>query len=93
MTLREYRKRAGLTLEQMALLLGGLHFTTVQKWEVGQRVPDAIAVATIERVTKGKVRASSFTRRPEAPPVARKRRPRGAKTVATGEQDRGRAHG
>jgi DNA-binding transcriptional regulator YdaS (Cro superfamily) len=93
MTLREYRRKAGLTLEQMALLLGRIHFTTVQKWEVGIRVPDAIQVALIERVTKGKVRASSFKRRPEAPPVARKRRPRGARTMTAGEQDRGRAHG
>jgi transcriptional regulator with XRE-family HTH domain len=88
MTLREYRTRAGLTLEQMGMLLGGVHFTTVQKWEMGINVPDAIAVARIEQVTGDQVRASSFKRRAKT-----KRRPRGARTKATEEQDRGRAHG
>jgi transcriptional regulator with XRE-family HTH domain len=59
MTLREYRKGSGLTLEQCGTLLG-VHFTTVSKWELGIRIPDAIAVAAIERLTRGKVRAASF---------------------------------
>jgi transcriptional regulator with XRE-family HTH domain len=63
MTLREYRRRAGLTLQQVADLLGGVHFTTVHSWETNKRVPDAITVAAIEQMTGGEVRASSFQRR------------------------------
>jgi transcriptional regulator with XRE-family HTH domain len=88
MTLREWRTRAGLTLEQMALLLGGVHFTTVQKWELGINMPDATMVARIEKATHDQVRASSFKRQRRS-----KRRPYGAGTAATEEQDRGRAHG
>lgn len=47
---------------QLAELLGK-HFTTVHKWESGERIPDAVAVAAIERLTKGRVRAASFVRR------------------------------
>ena len=70
------------------MLLGGVHFTTVQKWEMGINVPDAIAVARIEQVTGDQVRASSFTRRSKP-----KRRVRGIRAKAAEEQDRGRAHG
>jgi transcriptional regulator with XRE-family HTH domain len=80
MTLREYRQRAGLTLQQVAILLG-VHFTTVQKWEIGERIPDAIAVAAIESLTRGKVRAATFKRGAESkdqPGPYRRRRPREA---------------
>ena len=62
MTLREYRKRAGMTLDQMARELQIQRYT-LQRWETGVRIPDAIGVAMIERFTGGEVRASSFTRR------------------------------
>ena len=98
MTLREYRHGCGLTLHQFALLLG-VHFTTLQKWETSVRMPDAVGVAAIERLTKGQVKASSFRRlgspavvpkqgvpvRASARP-ARSRRPRGGTTGCRDEE-------
>ena len=49
MTLREYRKRAGMTLDQMARELQIQRYT-LQRWETGVRIPDAIGVAMIEAV-------------------------------------------
>lgn len=76
-----------MTLQQMGILLGGVHFTTVQKWELGINMPDAPMVARIEAVTGDQVRASSFTRRSKP-----KRRTRGLRTKVKEEHDRGRAH-
>lgn len=58
-TLREFRKTEGLTLKGMAARLG-VHLTTVQKWEIGSRMPDARAIVQIEQMTAGQVRAASF---------------------------------
>lgn len=78
MTLREYRLQQGWTLQQLGKLLGR-HFTTVHKWESGERIPTAIMVAAIERLTEEQVRASSFIRsapRPLSPSHRAKREAR-----------------
>jgi len=80
MTLREYRKQAGLTLEQLARVLQ-VHISTLQRWETGDRLPDAVEVAAIEQLTEGAVRAASFKRR-------RKRREPKARRAATDGDDR-----
>ncbi len=65
-------------MQQMGVLLGR-HFTTIQKWETGERIPPGLAMAEIERMTGDLVRASSFVRRAPGPvpPTKRARREAG----------------
>jgi len=85
MTLRQFRKLKRLTLQQVGLLLGGVHLSTVHRWETGERIPDAIDVAKIERLTNQMVRASSFTRKAGIKPAARGRRLKGTADATEGE--------
>lgn len=63
MTLREYRLREGLTLRELAELLGR-HTATVQKYELGIALPTCEVLARIEAVTQDQVRPASFVRKP-----------------------------
>jgi hypothetical protein len=59
MRLAEYLDQRGQTLTSFAAEIGE-KITTVHGWVSGRRRPNVGAVATIERVTKGKVRAADF---------------------------------
>lgn len=76
LTLREFRQAEKLTLQALAARLG-VHFTTVQKWEAGERFPDARAIVRIEDMTGGRVRAASFVAARDARASARVARPAG----------------
>ena len=64
MTLAEFRTERGLTLTELAVLLGK-PVSTVHSWVVGTRRPDWNSVARIEEATGGKVTAADFVPRRE----------------------------
>lgn len=59
MTIAEYLKANNLTLTAFAASIGE-GVTTVHGWVNGRRRPGVIAVARIEEVTDGAVRAGDF---------------------------------
>ncbi|MBC9208914.1 helix-turn-helix transcriptional regulator [Roseomonas aerophila] len=62
MTLAEFRAERGLTVTELAALLGK-PVSTVHSWVTGARRPDWSSVARIEEVTGGAVTASEFVPR------------------------------
>lgn len=59
MTLKEYRKRKDLTLEQFAKLIGVKSKSTIHGYENG-RVPPKVIMAKIKEVTKNWVKEGDF---------------------------------
>lgn len=59
MTLREWRVRNGLSLEQAAALFGTLA-TVVSKWELGRQIPRRQFMRVIWEKTEYQVDANSF---------------------------------
>jgi len=65
MTLREFRAYKGLTLQQLADLLGK-PFSTVVPWENGTRCPRWNDIPGITKATGGAVTAMDFVPKVEA---------------------------
>ena len=78
MNLDQYRRKQGLSLDQLAAKLGieGVNpARTVQRYAAGERIPDRAMIRHIAAVTRGQVTAEDFPDRPV-------RRARGGPTEA-----------
>ena len=61
MDLRSYRKKHGITLDDMGRSVG-VTGVTVHRWETGKARPTLDAVEAIQRATGGAVTAADFMR-------------------------------
>lgn len=58
-TLKTWREANGMTLVDVGQQLG-VHYSAVQKWESGARLPASKSLGLIEHLTGGAVRVQSF---------------------------------
>jgi len=59
MTLREWREKKGLTMVELARMLG-VDKSAVSRWESGERFPSRRSLKKIAEVTGGEVTANDF---------------------------------
>jgi transcriptional regulator with XRE-family HTH domain len=59
MTLREWREKKGLTMVELARMLG-VDKSAVSRWESGERFPSRRFLKKIAEVTGGEVTANDF---------------------------------
>jgi DNA-binding transcriptional regulator YdaS (Cro superfamily) len=78
MRLLEFMRKAVLTDEAMAALIGDCSPHAVRKWKYGEREPDAATMVRIETVTDGKVTLRDWVRDlpAEEPPPPEPRKPK-----------------